>query len=78
MQITIQETESALEKAGYRANKKIAMTMWTTLLTEKPLLIEGAPGVGKTSLAQALAEGMGLEFIRVQMYDGLTDDKGCR
>ena len=39
------------------------------------LLVEGAPGVGKTSLAKALAEVMGLPMLRLQMYDGLTKDE---
>lgn len=40
-----------------------------------PLLVEGDPGVGKTSLAYATADMLGLELLRVQFYDGLTYDK---
>ena len=40
-----------------------------------PLLIEGAPGVGKSSLATATAKMLGLPLIRVQFFEGLTYDK---
>lgn len=40
-----------------------------------PLLIEGAPGAGKTALAKATADILGAKLIRVQFYEGLTADK---
>lgn len=75
MKITMQEIREALAKSGYCSNSRIDMALWASAVTEKPLIIEGDPGVGKTSAAKALANGLGLPFIRVQMYDGLTDDK---
>lgn len=75
MKITMQEIRDALSSSGYCSNSRIDMALWASAVTEKPLIIEGDPGVGKTSAAKALAKGLGMPFIRVQMYDGLTDDK---
>lgn len=75
MKITMQEVRDALKKSGYCSNARIDMALWASAVSEKPLIIEGDPGVGKTSAAKALANGLDLPFIRVQMYDGLTDDK---
>lgn len=73
--MTTEEIHSSLKNVGYCSNEDIDWAICISLITEKPLLIEGAPGVGKTSLAKALAKAMGLPLIRMQMYDGLTDDK---
>ena len=75
MKITMQEIRDALSNSGYCSNSRIDMALWASAVTEKPLIIEGDPGVGKTSAAKALAKGLDMPFIRVQMYDGLTDDK---
>lgn len=69
------DIEHALEKANYCSNNKINCAVYAAALCGRPLIIEGDPGVGKTSLAKAFAEGMGLEFIRLQMYEGLTADQ---
>ena len=73
--MTIDETKEILKRAGYMADGNVATTVWAAMAAGKPLLVEGAPGVGKTALAKAVADGMGLPLIRMQMYDGLTDDK---
>ena len=70
-----EEINKKLRTAGYVPNKKILSAVAIAELTQKPLLIEGAPGVGKTSLAKAYAQANDYNFIRVQLYDGLTDDK---
>lgn len=64
-----------LRAAGYVSNDKISSAVAIMETTGKPLIIEGYPGVGKTSLAKAYAKARGYEFIRVQMYGGLTYDK---
>ena len=74
-QLSVKGITDALHQAGYEANNEIAMAAWTSLVLERPLLLEGAPGTGKTSLSKALADGLNLPYIRLQMYDGLTDDK---
>lgn len=73
--INVSDIHESLKSAGYCSNEDIDYAILAEEVTHKPLLLEGFPGVGKTSLAQAFAKAKGLPFIRVQMYDGLTDDK---
>lgn len=71
----IEKITESLKSVGYVSNDKISSAVAIAEITEKPLLIEGFPGVGKTSLAKAYADAKDYDFIRVQLYDGLTDDK---
>lgn len=71
----VKELEEKLANVGYKSNKEINYALLMALTCEKPLLIEGDPGVGKTALAQATADVLGLPLIRLQMYDELTDDR---
>lgn len=71
----ITEIDEKLKETGYVSNPKISSAVAVAETTNKPLLIEGAPGTGKTSLAKAYAEAYDYDFIRIQLYDGLTDDK---
>lgn len=75
MRATIEEIREAFADAGYCSNPQIDCATWVATVAERPLLIEGNPGVGKTAVAKALAKGLGLPLIRLQMYEGLTDDK---
>ncbi len=70
----IQAIHDLLGKNGYYSNKKIEMALYIALAQNKPLLVEGAPGVGKTALAKALAKALKCDFVRAQMYEGLTKD----
>ena len=63
-----------LNASGYYANKEIAFAALEAIDTSLPLLVEGDPGVGKTSLATALADGLGIPLIRVQCYEGITPE----
>lgn len=63
-----------LNESGYFADKEIAYSLLGAIETSLPLLIEGDPGVGKTSLATALAAGMGVPLIRVQCYEGIAPE----
>ena len=72
---TIEETKKELASVGYYADNKTAAAISVMLFCEKPLLIEGDPGVGKTFLAEATSKMLDIPLVRLQMYEGLTDDK---
>ena len=61
----------ALRGAGYLADRELATTVFLAQELEKPLLLEGEAGVGKTELAKALAAARGSRLIRLQCYEGL-------
>lgn len=75
MKIGIKDIKKKLEDVKYSSNDSIDYALAISMNLEKPLLLEGGPGVGKSSLAKAVADALDLPFIRVQLYDGLTDDK---
>lgn len=75
MKINIKDLKDKLENVKYSSNDSIDYALAISMNLEKPLLLEGGPGVGKSSLAKAVADALELPFIRVQLYDGLTDDK---
>ncbi len=60
-----------LQRAGYLADEGLATTLWLAAELQRPLLIEGDAGVGKTALAVALAASQGAELIRLQCFEGL-------
>lgn len=63
------------EKLGYICNLQIATAVYLAYHLDKPILIEGPPGVGKTELAKTCAEMLNLECIRLQCYEGLDESK---
>ncbi len=67
----IAEITSALLQQGYVPDNKIAMSIHLSRQLEKPLLIEGPAGVGKTEIAKVMANIMQTNLIRLQCYEGL-------
>jgi MoxR-like ATPase len=61
----------ALETVGYFADRRLATAVHLAVKLERPLLLEGAPGVGKTELAKAIARVLSRDMVRLQCYDGL-------
>ena len=68
------EIGNKLRENGYLSNLYINFAVMSAI-NGVPLLVEGDPGVGKTSLAYATAKMLDLELLRVQFYDGLSYDK---
>jgi MoxR-like ATPase len=68
---SIEELEQALRDASYLPDRGLATALFLSLQLEKPLLLEGEAGVGKTEAAKALARAAGARLIRLQCYEGL-------
>src|SRR3954466_14370214 len=68
---SIDELDSALTGASYLADRGLATALYLSLELEKPLLLEGEAGVGKTEAAKAIATALGAPLIRLQCYEGL-------
>ncbi|BDG08267.1 AAA family ATPase [Anaeromyxobacter paludicola] len=72
---TVESARQGLEAAGYLASREIATAVFLAEGLDKPLLVEGPAGVGKTELARAFAAAAGRRFLRLQCYEGLDEAK---
>ncbi len=68
---TIEELQAALLDESYLADRGLATVLFLALKLEKPVLLEGEAGVGKTEAAKAIARVLGSRLIRLQCYEGL-------
>ena len=64
---------AALAAVGYFADQRMATAVHLAVTLQRPLLLEGAPGVGKTELAKAISIVLGRDLVRLQCYDGLDE-----
>jgi MoxR-like ATPase len=72
---SVQDAEARLRSVGYLPSVEIATSVFLADRLEKPVLVEGPAGVGKTELARAFAEATGRTLVRLQCYEGLDESK---
>jgi MoxR-like ATPase len=68
---SIDDTQARLAEQGYVADRSLATAIYLCLRLQKPLLLEGEAGVGKTEVAKVLAASLDAELIRLQGYEGI-------
>jgi MoxR-like ATPase len=71
MTATIDSLQLSFGQHGYVADRELATAVFLSLALERPLLLEGEAGVGKTEVARTLAQVLDAELIRLQCYEGL-------
>ncbi|WDP89997.1 MAG: MoxR family ATPase [Desulfobacter sp.] len=71
----VSDVQARLEEAGYIPSSEIATIVYLAQEADKPVLVEGPAGVGKTELAKSIACCLGREMIRLQCYEGLDESK---
>jgi MoxR-like ATPase len=69
--LSINQIQSLFGERGYVADRDLATAVFLSLALERPLLLEGEAGVGKTEVARTLAQVLDAELIRLQCYEGL-------
>ena len=73
--MNIDELKQKLDEANYIYDDTLATVLYVSLQLGRPLLIEGAAGVGKTEIAKVMASALGRDLVRLQCYEGLDESK---
>ena len=73
--MTLEELKQKMDGANYVYDDVLATTAYVALTLGRPLLIEGAAGVGKTEVAKVMAAALDRELVRLQCYEGLDESK---
>ncbi|MEM7243071.1 MAG: MoxR family ATPase [Pseudomonadota bacterium] len=71
---SIEDVADLLKGEAYVADRALATVTFLALTLQRPIFLEGEPGVGKTELAKVLASGLGRRLIRLQCYEGLDTE----
>lgn len=75
MEITKEELRAGFKEQDYICGEEVRIPTYLALKLEKPLLVTGEPGVGKTEIAKVLSGFFDTELIRLQCYEGLDENK---
>ena len=73
--MNLTELKQKMDQANYIYDDTLATTLYVALTLGRPLLIEGAAGVGKTEVAKVMAAALDRELVRMQCYEGLDESK---
>lgn len=73
--MTIDELRKKLDETSYVYDDNMLTILYVALTLGRPLLIEGAAGVGKTEVAKVMAQALGRDLVRLQCYEGLDESK---
>ena len=73
--MTYEELKAKMDESHYIYDEALATVLFVALQLGRPLLIEGAAGVGKTEVAKVMAAALGRELVRLQCYEGLDESK---
>ncbi|MBQ3194353.1 MAG: MoxR family ATPase [Oscillospiraceae bacterium] len=73
--MTFEELKQKMDEAHYIYDDTLATVLYVSLQLGRPLLIEGAAGVGKTEIAKVMASALDRDLVRLQCYEGLDESK---
>ena len=73
--MTYEELKAKMDDCHYIYDETLATILYVSLQLGRPLLIEGAAGVGKTEVAKVMASALGRDLVRLQCYEGLDESK---
>ena len=73
--MNLEELKRKMDKEHYIYDDTLSTVLYVALQLGRPLLIEGAAGVGKTEVAKVMAAALDRELVRLQCYEGLDESK---